>query len=236
MGRIFRLHQLLQTMRLERPPVTAERLGLLLGISIRTVHRDIATLRELGAGIDGAAGYGFTLADDVSVPPLAFSEDELEALVLGLRKVEDVGDHALSAAAQSAFAKLKSRLPDAQSRRLRYAVMSAKQFAPGPIISVDVAELRKAAWEEHEVRFRYMDAQGALTERQVRPLSIAHFGQNICLIGWCLLRADTRVFRLDRIVELEVTTRSFRPQRVALLERALARILGDVAEVKNEKV
>lgn len=227
MSRIFRLHQLLQAFREEASQVTAERLAVVLGVSIRTVHRDIATLRALGASIDGAAGFGFTLVDDVSVPPLTFSEDELEAIVFGLRKVEEFGDRSLSEAASSAFAKLRSRLPKAQSHRLRHAVMGAKQFNPGPNISVDIAALRDATWKEVEVRFHYHDARGAFSQRQVRPLSIAYLEQNLCLIGWCLLRQDTRVFRLDRMSDLEITTESFRPHRVVLMERALAQILSD---------
>lgn len=224
MSRIFRLHQLLQTIRNEAQPVTAERLSTVMDVSVRTIHRDVATLRQLGAGIDGAAGYGFTLGDDVSVPPLSFGNDELEALILGLREVEEIGDTVLSGAAKQALAKLKSRLPKEQSKRLQHAVLTAKRFRKRPAIAVDVAAIRKAAWDENEIRFRYSDAKGAFTMRLVRPLSITYLEQNTCLISWCLLRKDTRVFRLDRMAELEVTNTSFRPQRVAMLRRAIAHI------------
>lgn len=187
----------------------------------------LATLRLLGAGIDGAAGYGFTLGDDVSVPPLSFGNDELEALVLGLREVEEIGDTVLSGAATSALAKLKSRLPEAQSARLKHAVLTVKRFRKRPKIIVDVAAIRKAAWEENEIRFDYIDVHGETTSRQVRPLSITCLEQNTCLISWCLLRQDTRVFRLDRMTALDVTAISFRPKRVALLRRAIAHIQGN---------
>lgn len=224
MSRIFRLHQLLQAIRSEAQPVTAERLATVMGVSARTIHRDIATLRQLGAGIDGAAGFGFTLGDDVSVPPLSFGNHELEALVLGLREVEEIGDDVLSGAAKQALTKLKSRLPEEQSRRLEYAVLNAKRFRKRPEISVDVAAIRKAAWDENEICFSYTDAKGASTNRRVYPLSITYLEQNTCLISWCLMRKDTRVFRLDRMAALEITTTSFRPQRVALLRRAIAQI------------
>ena len=195
-----------------------------MSVSVRTVHRDVATLRQLGAGIDGAAGYGFTLGDDVSVPPLAFGNDELEALVLGLREVEEIGDTVLSSAARQALSKLKSRLPEAQSNRLQHAVLTAKRFRKRPDILVDVAAIRKATWEEKEIHFDYSDAQGVSTARQVRPLSITYLEHNTCLISWCLLRQDTRVFRLDRMAELMITKTSFRPKRVALLRRAIEHI------------
>ncbi|MEP5760580.1 MAG: YafY family protein [Litoreibacter sp.] len=224
MSRIFRLHQLLQTIRNEAQPVTAERLASVMGVSARTIHRDVATLRQLGAGIDGAAGYGFTLGDDVSVPPLSFGNDELEALVLGLREVEEIGDTVLSGAARQALAKLKSRLPEEQSKRLQYAVLNAKRFRKRMDVSVDVAAIRQATWEEKEIRFSYSDASGAPTRRQVRPLSITYFEQSTCLISWCLLREDARVFRLDRMSELETTDTSFRPRRVAMLRDVIAQI------------
>lgn len=224
MSRIFRLHQLLQTIRNETQPVTAEKLAMVMDVSVRTIHRDVATLRQLGAGIDGAAGYGFTLIDDVSVPPLSFGNDELEALVLGLREVEEIGDTVLSGAARQALAKLKSRLPDEQSKRLRHAVLTAKRFRKRPDISVDVAAIRQATWEEKEICFNYSDAHGVSTARQVRPLSITYLEHNTCLISWCLLRQDTRVFRLDRMEELLITETSFRPKRVALLRLAIEHI------------
>ncbi|MEP3347050.1 MAG: YafY family protein [Litoreibacter sp.] len=224
MSRIFRLHQLLQTIRNETPPVTAERLAMVMEVSVRTIHRDVATLRQLGAGIDGAAGYGFTLGDDVSVPPLSFGNDELEALVLGLREVEEIGDTVLSGAARQALTKLKARLPESQSKRLRHAVLTAKHFRKRPEILVDVAAIRQATWEEKEIGFNYRDAQGVSTARQVRPLSITYFEHNTCLISWCLLRKNTRVFRLDRMADLLVTETSFRPNRVALLHRAIEHI------------
>ena len=88
MSRTARLFQLMQCLRSATPPVTAEVLAQELDVSSRTVHRDIDSLRGLGAVIDGAAGFGFTLIEDATLPPLGFQDDELEALVLGLREVE----------------------------------------------------------------------------------------------------------------------------------------------------
>ena len=78
----------MQTLRQLPPPVTAEQLAQDLGVSARTIHRDIDALRALGAVIDGAAGFGFTLIEDATLPPLGFGATELEALVLGLCEVQ----------------------------------------------------------------------------------------------------------------------------------------------------
>ena len=98
-------------------PVRAVQLADELNVSLRTVYRDIDALRGLGAVIDGEAGFGYTLIEDAALPPLGFENDELEALVLGLRDVAVIGDPALARAAQSALAKLTARVPPRQAHR-----------------------------------------------------------------------------------------------------------------------
>ena len=119
MSRTARLFQLMQALRSGPQPRTSIQLAQDLGVSARTVHRDIDTLRGLGAVIDGEAGFGFTLIEDATLPPLGFLDDELEALVLGLREVELIGDPALSDAASAALRKLQGRLPQRQSHHVR---------------------------------------------------------------------------------------------------------------------
>jgi len=221
MTRTERLFRLMQTLRQLPPPVTAEQLAQDLGVSGRTIHRDIDALRALGAVIDGAAGFGFTLVEDATLPPLGFGATELEALVLGLCEVQQKGDPDLADAARTALKKLRARLPKSQADRLQHAVLSAHSFAPPHAPTVDAAELRQATWDEREVGFDYVDAKGASTWRQVKPLGLVYFDNSSVLIAWCLLRRDFRVFRLDRMQGLEVTETSFRPHRVRLYRAAL---------------
>ncbi|WP_323776046.1 YafY family protein [Leisingera sp.] len=221
MSRTHRLFQLMQALRLGPGPHTAARLGEELGISARSIHRDIATLREMGAVIDGAAGYGFTLIEDNALPPMGFRDTELEALVLGLREVEQIGDPELAKAASEALRKLQARLPSRQAHRLRHAVLAPYRFDRPIPPAISAQELRQATWDEVEVRFGYTDGHGAATERQVKPLSVVYFDRSTVLIAWCCLREAIRVFRLDRMQELQITGQSFRPQRVPMLRDAL---------------
>ncbi|MBL4766808.1 MAG: YafY family transcriptional regulator [Rhodobacteraceae bacterium] len=227
MSRTARLFQLMQCLRSARPPITAEVLAQELDVSARTVHRDIDSLRGLGAVIDGAAGFGFTLVEDATLPPLGFRDDELEALVLGLREVEQIGDPELAKAAGTALRKLQGRLPPSQSHRLKHAVLSATRFnrPVAPVISV--ADLRRATWDEMRIDIAYTDANGAETQRRVDPLTISYMDRSTVLIARCHLRQGFRVFRLDRIREMIVTEHSFRPRRVPLLRQAMAEILCD---------
>ena len=231
MTRTARLFQLMQALRSLPAPVTAGVLAAETGVSERTLYRDIDALRSLGAVIDGAAGYGYTLIEDAHLPPLAFDDEEIEALVLGLREVEAVGDPALARAASAALTKLRARLPERQAHRLRHAILTAHRFVPPPPPTVDAGALRQAAWDEAEVRFAYTDQHGAATTRTVRPLSIVFFEASHCLLAWCCLREDFRTFRLDRMTGLERTGTSFRPNRIPLLRECLARLprAGDVA-------
>lgn len=220
MSRTDRLFRLLQALRNLPAPVTAARLADETGVSERTIYRDIETLRGIGAIIDGTAGYGYVLTEDAALPPLSFSNDEIEALVLGLREVSQIGDPELVMAANSALSKLQARLPAGQGHRLKHAVLSAKRFAEVPEPSIDVAVLRRACWEEREVGFNYVDAKEISTQRQVKPLGITFMDRSNCLLAYCNLRQSFRAFRLDRMQALDVTGTSFRPHRVPLLRQA----------------
>ena len=224
MSRTVRLFQLMQALRNSPPPATANRLADALNVTPRTVYRDIDTLRGLGAVIDGAAGFGYTLIEDAALPPLSFDDDELEALVLGLREVGEVGDAALADAANSALSKLRARLPASQAHRLEHAVLSARRFTPMPTPGIDATVLRQATWDEKTIRFHYADAEGKETDREVDPLSVVLMQASLCLLAWCHLRKDFRAFRLDRMKNLELTGKSFRPARVALLRQCLAQL------------
>lgn len=234
MSRIDRLFQLLHCLRRGAPPHTAAQLASELNTSARTIHRDIDTLRGLGAVIDGAAGFGFTLVEDAVLPPLGFTDDEIEALVLGLREVAQIGDAELASAALSSLNKLQARLPPRQSQRLKHAVLAAGRRTPPAPAKVSPKELREATWEERVVAFDYVDIQGKHTQRRVNPLSLVFFDRSTTLVAWCLLRQDFRVFRLDRMQDLVVTSDSFRPKRIPLLREALAQFQAEI-ESKAQK-
>ena len=216
-------------------PVTAVQLADEMGISLRTVYRDIDALRGLGAVIDGEAGFGYTLIEDAALPPLGFEDDELEALVLGLRDVMVIGDPALAKAAEQALAKITARVPPRQAHRLQHAILDARRFVRPEPPRIDVAYLRAATWEEETVRFSYVDAKGAATTREVDPLGIVYLQDTNMLMAWCHLRQDFRVFRLDRMGDLVRTGRSFRPRRVPMLRDYTARLREEARAMAKDR-
>ncbi len=235
MTRTHRLFQLMQLMRRLPAPVTASTLVDETRVSLRTIYRDIDALRGLGAVIDGEAGFGYTLIEDAALPPLAFSDDELEALVLGLREVTVIGDPALAEAAQTALSKLKARLPARQTHRLQHAVLDARRFVRPPQPSIDVKALRAATWDEATVFFGYEDGKGDITERNVDPLSIVFMQNAHMLLAWCHLRADFRAFRLDRMRDLTLTGDNFRPRRVPMLRDFVAMMRAEAEEMAKDR-
>ena len=229
MNRTHRLFQMMTALRRMPAPVRALQLADELDVSLRTIYRDIEGLRGLGAVIDGEAGFGYTLIEDAALPPLGFENDELEALVLGLRDVAVIGDPALARAAQSALAKLTARVPPRQAHRLKHAILDVRRFRTPDVPRIDVAGLRAATWDEETVKFSYTDGKGTLSKREVDPLGIVYLQDTNMLMAWCHLRKDFRVFRLDRMDDLVRTGSSFRPRRVPMLRDHLARIRAEMA-------
>ena len=226
MARTDRLFRLLTALRRLPAPVTAAALAAETGVSLRTLYRDIDTLRAGGALIDGAPGYGYTLTEDSALPPQTFTRTEIEALVLGLSEVHYRGDTALAAAADTALAKITATLPDRLQRQAQHAVVQVRRFEQVKRPTADLSLIRQACWDEIAIDITYSDAQGTQSARRVLPLSIVYLDQSVMVLAWCGLRMDFRKFMADRITSATLTSDSFRPRRVALLRDYLQQLLG----------
>lgn len=199
MSRTGRMFQLMDALRGNRHPVTAGVLAERLGVSERTIYRDIAALAELGAPVQGSAGVGYVLKTGFFLPPLMFNADELEALVLGARWVRRQGDTALAAAAASALAKIATATP----KDLRDEMAETSLWVPlAPALpehDAFVRPAREAIRRQHKLRICYSDEQGRASERTVWPFALAFLDGRRLLAAWCELRDAQRHFRIDRI-------------------------------------
>jgi predicted DNA-binding transcriptional regulator YafY len=223
MSRARRLLQLVQLLRRHRRPVTAETLAEGLEISVRSLYRDIATLRAQGAPIEGEAGVGYVLRPGFLLPPLMFGETELEALVLGLRLAEAHGDALLGAAAVDALAKLRAVLPDDARDLVDGTGLLAGPSQERPVEQIDLGEVRRAIRAQEKVRIVYADASGRGTERTIWPLALAFFARVRLVVGYCESREDFRNFRTDRIARWTPTGAPMPRPRAALLREWQAR-------------
>ncbi|ARO56270.1 conserved protein of unknown function; putative ''Winged helix'' DNA-binding domain [Methylorubrum extorquens] len=226
MARTDRLFRLLHAMRVLPSPVTAARLAEETGVSLRSLYRDIDSLRAAGARIDGERGYGYRLIEDVALPPQTFDRTEIEALVLGLAEVRHMGDPALAQAAASVLAKVAATVPDRAEQHLLHAVSQVRRSEARFSKIPDMETIRAACWREEALALRYSDKDGAVTERQILPLSIVYLDSKMTLLAWCCLREAFRMFRLDRIEEVRMAGSSFRPRRVTLLRSYLTELRG----------
>ena len=199
MTRTERLLALIQIFRRYRRPATGRELADAMGVSLRTVYRDIATLIGQGAPIEGEAGVGFILRPGFLLPPLMFRDEEIEALVLGSRWVAQLPDRALSQAAGDALAKINAVLPPALRDRAELSALFPVPRTEVVRDLVDAAVLRSAIRDERKLSLAYRDDEGRQTVRVVWPLAIGFYERLRVLVAWCELRTDFRHFRTDRI-------------------------------------
>ena len=230
MRRADRLFLLIQALR-GRRAVTAARLAELLEVSVRTVYRDVQDLQLSGVPIEGEAGVGYVLRRGADIPPLMFTEAELESLIVGARFVEAFASPALAQAAKHALTKIEAVLPDEMKRRSERSRILAPRSESSAAARARMGELHAAIGERRVVRIAYVREDGESSERVLEPLALVFWGQVWTLAAWCRLRVDFRTFRVDRISACEVLDERFRETRErglrAYLERAGA---GDDVE------
>jgi predicted DNA-binding transcriptional regulator YafY len=217
-ARSERLLELIQVLRRHRQPVSGHVLAQELDVSLRTIYRDIQTLIGQGASIDGEAGVGFILRPGFVLPPLMFSDEELEALVLGSRWVAQRADEQLAHAATNVLAKIGAVLPDELRERLDDSGLLAGPGRKIPDEPVDLTSIREAIRAERKLVLQYADQEGERTRRTVWPIALAFFDRSRILAAWCELRQDYRHFRTDRIVAMRTTDKRYPRRRRALMK------------------
>jgi predicted DNA-binding transcriptional regulator YafY len=222
MSRAQRLLDLIDVLRRHRFPVTGGALAAQLGVSLRTLYRDIATLQGQGASIEGEAGVGYVLRPGFLLPPLMFGEDELEALVLGVRWVARHGDRRLAHAAEGALSRISAVLPeglrtglDTNGLMVPPRVDGAAEVS-GPS-DENLAQIRAAIRANRKLELDYRDQDGKPSVRRVWPVALGYFEQTRVLAAWCELRAGFRHFRADRLAGMRVLDEPCPRARRALL-------------------
>ena len=207
----------MQLLRRHRYPVAGAALADSLGVSLRTLYRDIAMLQAQGAHIEGAPGLGYVLKPGFLLPPLMFSEEEIEAIVLGSRWVARRTDGALAEAGANALAKIAAVLPSDLRSSLEASTLLIAPGEPLPPTIVDMTVIREAIRAERKLQLSYRDEAGRLSERVIWPFALGFFDHMRMIVAWCELRDDFRHFRTDRIEALTVSaTRYPRGRRVLL--------------------
>ena len=222
--RTLRLLTLLES----RPSWSGTELARRLGVTPRTVRRDVVRLRELGYPVEAEPGTdgGYRLGAGAKLPPLVLDDDEAVALVACLRMGATSGQDSIGEAALRALTKLDQVMPP-RLRGLAEALDAATQTLPHGRPAVDwrvLSELAMAHRAHRVVRFQYAKTSGEVTDREVEPARLMTRGQLWYLQAWDRGRADWRVFRLDRMQGLHATSWTFDPRPAPTAE-----LQGDVA-------
>ena len=209
LSRSVRMFEIIQLLRSADAPLTAHAIAALLEVTKRTVYRDIAALQAMRVPIEGAAGLGYVMRPGFDLPPLMFTAEEIEAIVVGLALLGRTGDAGLEAAAASAAEKIGDVLPEGYGRDFDDGPLYVSSWHAIPGSRVEPRLLRRAIREEQKLRLGYADAAARSTQRTVLPLALVYHIESVVLAAWCELRSDFRHFRLDRIVACEPTEERF---------------------------
>lgn len=227
MRRSDRLFDIIQRLRTARGPLTAAAIAAELEVTPRTVYRDIVALQASRVPIEGAAGVGYVLRRGYDLPPLMFTPDEVEAVLVGMRLLRRTRDPGLQQAAVSVLSKLASVLPEPLRASLHAAPFLVSEGDVREPSALSLAALRMAVREANKLRITYRDASGVASERVIRPVAIEYYVEVTLVCAWCELRDDYRHFRTDRIEAAQVLAESFAAERKRLLAGWEALVQGE---------
>ncbi|MFS8147491.1 helix-turn-helix transcriptional regulator [Rhizobium sp. BR 249] len=203
MRKASRLFEIIQILRLARKPMTAAVMAETLEVTVRSIYRDIAALQAMRVPIEGGRGIGYIMRPGFDLPPLMFSIEEMEAIVLSLALLERTADEELKQAARRVNRKISGAVP----APLRQAMDSKALYAWGtiaqPPAGFDLAIVRRAIRDEQKLMLGYRDELGRATERTIQPIALIYYSQTANVVAWCELRQAIRNFRSDRVERCE---------------------------------
>ena len=217
MARSHRLFDLMQALRRHRRTVSGKALALELGVSLRTIRRDVATLQNMGADIDGEPGVGYILRPGFLLPPLSFTADEIQALVIGAQWVSHQTDDALALAVTNALAKIDAVLPP----DMRTALQDDTVYVGHPLktqAALDLSDIRRALREQRKLRITLSIEHAPTDEQVVWPIMLGLIDGKRFIAAWCELDSRFRVIGLDDIATADVLAERYTRNRRQLVK------------------
>ena len=222
--RLFQLAVLLRRSR----TITARELAAELGVSERTIYRDIQSLILSGVPVEGEAGVGYILRRDFDLPPLMFTNEEAQALLLGARMVQAWGDPSLERAARSVLDKVRAVSDRSLLENLDSQLMQVPGFHIAPSLREKMGLVREGIGQQRKLQFKYTRADGQSAQRTVRPMGLFFWGSTWSFAAWCELRNAFRNFRVDRMEAVAVMDESFVTEPGKTLEEYISAIEKEI--------
>lgn len=217
MRRADRLFQIVELLR-RHGVLTAMDIAEKLEVSVRTIYRDMEDISASGVPLRGEAGVGYALEKGYDLPPLMFTQAELEALEVAARIFSAMADAELQEGLGSALAKIRAVLPHTLRRSREELAVFAPDFVVSARMRAAMPALRTALRERRKIRLQYRKESGEESSRTLRPLGLFYWGKTWTLVAWCEWRDDFRHFRLDRMEDWELTGDTFAPEPGKTLE------------------
>jgi len=216
LSRLVAILTQLQTKRI----LTSTKLADKFGVSVRTIYRDIKALEEAGVPILTEDGKGYTLMDGYRIPPVMFSENQANALILAEQLVLKNRDSSLIKDYAEAIDKVKAVLRQTEKDKANLLSLRTKfaKLDNFEIKSNILSSLQNALTNFYLVKFDYINAENRESKRTVEPFALINTTESWLLVGFCHLRKEFRFFRLDRIQKLQIQQEKFTPHKMTLQE------------------
>lgn len=215
--RLARLTSIL-TQLLSKRVVTATEIAERHKVSIRTVYRDIRTLEMSGVPVITEEGKGYSVMEGYRIPPVMFSEEEANALITAEKLVSKNKDLSLSEQYKSAITKLKSVLKYSQKEKVELLEgrIQIRNNPENEKSSNYLMVLQSSITNYQALQLEYLSLEEKQSQREIEPFALYTTQENWILIAFCRLKKEFRAFRLDRILSLQTTGKTFLPHPITL--------------------
>jgi len=217
--RLSRLVAILTTLQTKRL-ITSTSLAEKFGVSTRTIYRDLKTLEQAGVPILTEEGKGYSLMEGYKIPPVMFTENQANALILAEQLVLKNRDSSLIKDYAEAIDKVKAVLRQTEKDKAnllseRTMFGKIKEFERN---SNSLSALQNALTNFYLIKLDYINAENKESKRTVEPFALINTMESWLLVAYCRLRKGFRFFRLDRIEKLEILPDKFTPHKMTLQE------------------
>jgi predicted DNA-binding transcriptional regulator YafY len=216
LSRLVAMLTMLQSKRL----ITATFLAEKFGVSVRTIYRDIRALEQAGVPILTEDGKGYTLMEGYKIPPIMFSENQANALILAEQLVLKNRDSSLIKDYAEAIDKIKAVLKQNEKDKANLLSLRTKfaKLENFEIKSNVLSTIQIALTNFYPIKLAYINAENEESIRIVEPFALLNITEGWLMVGFCRLRKEFRYFRLDRIRKLEIQEKKFTPHKMTLQE------------------
>ncbi|MFZ6666191.1 helix-turn-helix transcriptional regulator [Peijinzhouia sedimentorum] len=217
--RLSRLVAILTTLQTRRL-ITSTSLAEKFGVSTRTIYRDLKALEQAGVPILTEDGKGYSLMEGYKIPPVMFTENQANALILAEQLVLKNRDSSLIKDYAEAIDKIKAVLRQAEKDKANLLSVRTKfaKLEEFEIKSNILSSLQYALTNFYLVKFDYINAENKESKRTVEPFALINTTESWLLVAFCHLRKEFRYFRLDRIQKLRIQQDNFTPHKMTLQE------------------